>query len=101
MSAVGAVPYGHGRKGGDFELAATFYRATVSGVIDDQSAHNLCCIAHESPTVGGGRAASIPISEIEVGFVQQRGCPETHESAMVCELAARQPVQLRVKRDEQ
>ena len=53
--------------------AAALLRLPPAHVIDDQSAHHPCRIAHEAVAIG--KARTLPLRDIQIGLVQQRVAP--------------------------
>ena len=83
---------------GQVERAAALLRMPVARIVDDQAAHSACRVRHEPRTVRIARR--ITLREVEVRFVEQRGCAERHPD-VAPQLPLGEPVQLVVERPEE
>jgi hypothetical protein len=68
-------------------------------VVDDQPPHHPRRIAHEAVAIR--ERCTGAAGDVQVGFVQQRGCADGHAGAAPGQLAPRHAVQLVVERRKQ
>src|SRR6187455_1865590 len=81
------------------ELAAAFDSTPVSGVVDDEPAHHLARILHETRPIW--KRGAVPAGHLEVGFVQERRRAQVDAEPTSRELTAGQPMQLGVQGGKQ
>ena len=83
----------------DLEQAATLLGVPAPGVVDDQPAHHVRGISHESRAVGERRAVSR--GDIKVCLVQERSRAEAYRDAVSRQFALGHPMQFGLERREE